>query len=480
MSRRKLYLWATFIVIMLSPLLVLRLWLRQLEVAVEHTTPQNLLIITVDTLRADRVGAYGHDQAQTPVMDAFARAGLQLERTWAPIPITNPSHASLMTGLDPHTHGVLTNGVLLEDEAPVLAELFRQRGYRTAAFVSGFSLVGRISGLQRGFELYDDKWSSRKVERSASAAVSAASRWLAGLEDEKFFLWVHLFDPHSPYAPPYPFDRLYGPPPPATPTPSPETAKRFEQHRRAAADDAGFGLIQSEKMTTETTAEELANQLRLYDGEIAYTDRAIGDLLRALAHNQLLNDTLVVLTADHGEGFDHDYYYYHGDRLYESAVHVPFFIAGPEKFQLDGLRDGLLNLTDVVPTLSALFRFPQTTGDGQNQLAYLQGTMPPPRSHMMARAPKLNRAGLSQGPLAALTTADWKLILRQQTSAVEVYHLAQDPGELRDLTGTGAHPPRLLGTLSAWAALGETLAAPDLSHVDPEARENLERLGYVQ
>lgn len=231
------------------------LWMPSASV---QTARYNVLLVTIDTLRADRLGCYGYAGAATPVLDALAARGVRFATAIAHVPLTTPSHASILTGLTPLRHGVRDNGdFVLPDRIPTLAEAFHDAGYRTAAFVSGFPLDRRF-GLARGFDTYDDhlphgedRRRSAYVERPADQTTAAVRSWLEGGTPSPWFLWVHYFDPHSPYEPP------------------PDFAARF----------AG----------------------RPYDGEVAFVDAQIGVLLALLEAKGLAPRTRVLVTADHGE-----------------------------------------------------------------------------------------------------------------------------------------------------------------------------------
>jgi len=247
--------------------------------------PERVLLVTIDTLRADRLGCYGREGAQTPTLDGIAAEGVRFETAISPAPVTLPSHASLMTALDPPSHGVRYNSIFrLEEGFPTLAEGMRTAGFKTAAFV-GAMVLERDFGLARGFDSYDDqmppRWGmgrAQRAERSADAVVDEAIAWLEKAPD-RFFLCVHLFDPHAKYEPP------------------PDFARAFP-------DDP-------------------------YAGEIAFVDAELGRLLKHLNQRWPDQRTLVVATSDHGESlFDHDEPT-HSYGIYDSTQRVPLLMQGP-------------------------------------------------------------------------------------------------------------------------------------------------------
>ena len=215
----------------------------------------NLLLVVIDTLRADRLGCYGYEPARTPAIDGLAREGVLCERAFAHVPLTLPSHASLMTGTFPPEHGIHDNGRNgLGPELTTLAEVFRAGGWRTGAFIGGVALDS-VFGLDRGFEVYDDDMGPaatpgvRQLTRRGGAVCDAALAWLKSVRGERFFCWVHLYDPHAAYEPPEGFRDFAHP----------------------------------------------------YDGEVAYSDSLVGRLLGWLESEGLAEDTVVVLVSDHGE-----------------------------------------------------------------------------------------------------------------------------------------------------------------------------------
>jgi arylsulfatase A-like enzyme len=274
--------------------------------------PPSVLLITLDTTRADSIGCYGRENAGTPHMDALAERGTLFERVLAPVPITLPSHTSLMTGSYPPYHGVRDNGMYsVAPELHTLAEEFTASGRRTAAFVSAFPLLATF-GLDAGFEVYDDKVavdaggrSGLLMERSSGTTVDHATLWLEHLgRDESFFTWVHLFDPHFPYEPAAPFGEQFASDP--------------------------------------------------YQGEIAAVDAAIGRLLKSLEDAGRLEDTIIVVTADHGEGRGEHGEDTHSMLVYDSTLHVPLILAGPG-VEGNGHRvSEAASLIDVAPTVAAL------------------------------------------------------------------------------------------------------------------------------
>jgi arylsulfatase A-like enzyme/tetratricopeptide (TPR) repeat protein len=391
----------------------------------------NLLLITIDTLRADHVGSYGYAGGSTPVIDDLARRGVRFDSAHSAVPLTGPSHATILTGLYPPVHGVRENVTFLLDPGhPTLATRLRARGYRTAAFVGAYPVAGAF-GFSQGFALFDDALHSNPgigqgAERPASEVAEAAAAWLAAKASGPFFAWVHFYDPHAPYAPPSPYRETF----------------------------AG----------------------RPYDGEVAFADAQVGRVLEALRRSGHGDDTLVVVLADHGEGLGEHHEGGHGILLYESTLRIPLIIAGP------GVPTGRVvaapvGAADVVPTLLALLEtdVPRDLPGRNLKPAFAGGRTPPEPLYSEALFGRLNCRWAS---LRGFTHGEWKLI---EGAEPELYHLPSDPGEIRDKAAE--EPARLAqmrqalrGALRSMAPLGDT-ARP--STVSAEQEERLRSLGYA-
>jgi len=289
----------------------------------------DVLLVSVDTLRADHLGCYGYPRATSPNIDQLAARGAVFERTMSTCPWTLPAHTSLLTGLFPAVHGVQEDGTRLGEEAPTLAEGLRRMGYRTLGVVSHVYVASSF-GLGRGFETFDDSLIEGGTRNPiASEVVDRFLEHLDRLEPEDaFFGFLHFFDPHWDYTPPPPFDRRFTDPAYAGPV----------NGRYPAVLEASSGA-------------DLEHAIALYDGEIAYLDREIGRLLGGLAERGRLEDIVVVLTADHGEEFREHGQMGHGNTLYEEQLHVPLIIAGHPAFPAGTRRGDLASLVDVAPTL---------------------------------------------------------------------------------------------------------------------------------
>jgi len=344
----------------------------------------NVLLVTIDTLRADHVGAYGSAGTLTPTIDQFAKEGLHFERAYAHVPLTLPSHTSLLTARYPTRNGVHDDGTFLGGTSPTLAGRLKREGYRTAAFV-GSSVLDARFGLGRGFDLYDDRMPARGSEpqlaqRNAEQVLEPAYKWIVGLGSGRpWFAWVHLYDPHEPYAPPEPFRTRYASEP--------------------------------------------------YDGEIAYTDAALGTFVTQLRRANALTNTLVVIASDHGESLGEHGERAHGLFAYDATLRVPLVIWAPPRLR-PGVFGETMRLVDVGPTMLDLLGVPPLAGvDGRSVRPFVSGEQPFDNAASYFEAPHANPA-LRSSPLTGLVRDRVKLI---ELPIPELYDLASDPGEQRNL-----------------------------------------------
>lgn len=433
----------------------------------------NVLLITLDTVRADRLGCYGGAPGTSPHLDRLAREGVLFERARAPMPMTRPSHASLFTSQAPRRHGVVYNARTLPADRPTLAETLRAAGYRTAAFLSVWLLDER-SGLTRGFDAVSTPAGQERIAPETAAAVLA---WLgSAADDTPFLLWMHLFDAHTPYAPPAAF--------------APETSSDEARHL-PVADWGRLGVV-AEAHGGDLPAPYLARAQALYDGEIRAVDAAVGAVIAALRDRGWLDATLIVVTADHGECFEHGIYFQHSTCLYEGAVRIPLLLRYPPALPAGMRRGEVAESVDVAPTVLALLDLPRPDSfegvslvDGPRPRAIVVQHPEPPPDNVERRRRDFSGVRSVAGVAArawgsgigqhAVIDGDWKAILGPDTA--ELYDLAADPGETRDLAA--AHPERLAAArarLAAWQR--GAAAAPDGEALDPATRERLRALGY--
>jgi len=384
--------------------------------------PSNLVIITLDTTRADRLPAYGFASVATPSIDWLARTGVVFDDAESVAPLTLTAHTSLFTGLYPPRHGVRDNvDAPLGAAHATLAGILRARGFHTGAFV-GSVVLAADRGLARGFDVYQDgraRDDSTPRRRSASAVVDDARHWIDGLDGEPFFLWVHLYDVHAPQAPPVEFRRAYG--------------------------DG-------------------------YEGAIAYVDSQIARLLETLERKGALATSAIVVAGDHGESLGEHGEREHGIFLYEGALHVPLVIRAP------GVAprhvSGITSLVDVLPTLLDLLgvEWPPTI-DGRSLVPALRG-LPLRDRAVYAESMYSTRFGWS--PLRMIRDRELKYI---DAPRPELYDLRSDPSEQRDLSA--ARPATAAHMRAELAAIGVTTGILGEPAAGADRLRTLASLGYV-
>jgi len=393
----------------------------------------HVLLITLDTTRPDRLGAYGYKGAVTPEFDAFARNGVLFENAYSPVPLTLPSHASILTGTYPPHHGVRTNGkYVLAPQAITLAETLKASGYDTAAFVSSFILDSRF-GLDQGFDLYSDRMddASRiknlESERRAAAVYEDFAHWLEHYPGGRFFAWVHFFDPHSPYDPPEPYRSDARLPDP-------------------------------------------------YDGEIAYMDVYLGKVRNLLGEKGFLDSTLIVLAGDHGEAFGEHQEAGHTIFCYEENIRVPLVLAGPLPWPR-GIRVlHRVSLVDILPTILEYLKMETPAFvQGRSLLPFIEGRKLGDRDEYFESL--YSQEVLGCAALQGIFRGPWKFI---RLPKPELYDLSSDPHEKINLAE--AQPDRTKKMGAALVALEKKWSSSGWASgrvVSGEEKSRLKSLGYL-
>ena len=395
------------------------------------TAPPNILLITLDTTRADRLGCYGYERAETPTLDALAEGGVRFASAHAQVPLTLPSHTGMLTGTYTRSNGVQVNaGARVGDDIPLLAERLRDEGYRTAAFVSAFVLDATF-GLDRGFDHYDDRMGTPaepsvrfEAERPADSVVDAALGWLEANSAPPFFAWVHFFDPHTPYAPPG------------------EYAGRFDEP---------------------------------YDGEIAFVDDQLRRLIDWLDTQDLRDNTLIVVAGDHGESFDEHNEPEHGLFVYDTTIHVPLIVSWPSQLSAGHVAPETVQLIDLYPTILELSGTEEEPGiQGVSLVPLLRGKSDTTRSAYGES--RYGQLGYGWAPLRYLAHERFKYIEAPQP---ELYDRQNDPGERENIIER--YPDQALDLRGRLLRLERQWVPrkPEVIDLDSEALERLQSLGYV-
>jgi len=449
---------------------------------------RHVLLLTVDTLRADYLSIEGYDLPTTPYLDELLARGTRFDAAVTPVPRTTQALASLFTGAYPHTHRVRVLFDRLPGRIPTLPELARRRGYRTVAVVSNHLLVPE-RGLARGFDVYDSAPDTREAQATTQAAIERLEEVSPA---DPIFLWVHYIDPHVPYYPPA------------------ELAREFDPDYRGSY-RLHFGGIKGglgkraypRKLGKETAVfhNPLSDRVnahirRLYAADIRATDDAVRELVEWL-FAELGEDWLIVLAADHGEALgEHGYFYDHGDYLYQGSLRVPLGIVMPEDLASAEPRDRLIedpvSLVDIMPTLAELLGLSvESAGpfeiEGRSLAPFLRGGSLPPRA-VFAESGKSffpdsvrgRRRFDVSGRFRAVIEGSWKLIWTPGAppeQEYQLYDLSVDPGEQQDLSRSD--PPqaeRLRGLLDDWLRDDPAVT----TQPSAEDEERLRSLGYIE
>ncbi len=386
-----------------------------------------VVIISIDTLRADHLSSYGYTAGRTPNIDALAQTATVFDRAYAHVPQTLPSHVSIMTGLLPFDHGVRDDiGFTLKPNVETLASLFRQAGYRTAGFVSAYALR-QDTGIDRGFDIYNaefaagsDERAIEQIRRSGNDTLAAAETWLSSQSDDKFFLFLHLDEPHMPYTPPAKYADL-----------SP------------------------------------------YDGEIADADEIVGRLISDLKKRRWYDAATIVLLSDHGEGLGDHGESEHGLFLYDTTMHVPLIIKTPSGTRGRHVTDPVQHI-DLLPTLASVADLKVPSGlRGRDLLPLLRGT-----GHIMAQGiyaeALYGRYHFGWSELSSLTDDRYRFVDAPRS---ELYDLQRDPKEATNLFAERAKVGRAMRSGLDAIVAGRGVDGP--SALSSEDREQLAGLGYV-
>src|ERR1700719_1013303 len=394
----------------------------------------NVVVITIDTLRADHLGCYGYKQIRTPNIDALAADSVRFERAYTPVPVTLPAHTAIFTGTYPTLNGMHDfSGNKLNPAQPTLASVLKQRGYTTGAVIGSAVLDSRF-GLNEGFDFYYDHFDFNRLqesnleemERPGNVVADVALDWLGKNRKNKFFLWMHLYDPHYPYRPPPPYSEQY--------------------------------------------------KDRLYDGEIAFADVQVGRLISFLKANNIYRNTLIVLTGDHGESLGEHGEKTHGFFIYNATLHVPVIIHLPGETAAKTVSD-LVTLTDLMPTVLKELKIEvpaQVQGRSLLPLPVANKEVP----NSVYAETFLPRLHFNWSELRSVETGKYQFI---QAPKPELYDLVADPGETRNLyadkKAVGDELQARLRALVSQYSADQELA--EKTGLDPALMERLKSLGYA-
>jgi arylsulfatase A-like enzyme/Tfp pilus assembly protein PilF len=399
----------------------------------------NLMVITLDTLRADRVGVYGYKDALTPNLDRLANEGVMFENCYSPVPLTLPAHSSIFTGRSPLGHGARGNGIyVLPEKEITLAELFKEKGYNTYGVIAAFVLLSKF-GLAQGFDVYDDSLDSHRMYNNYNSEIPATEvyrkflQWFEKNHHKKFFAWIHLYDPHAPYKPPKRF------------------AKKFKR------DFKGF-----------------------YDAEVAFTDEAVGKIIDTLKHGNALENTVVVIVGDHGEAFGEHEEYGHGIFCYDESLKVPMIFYNPKLFPKKGLRvKNRVNVTDIMPTLLELFNIVIPEGVQARSFMPLLMAEKEDKRRTFYFESMHGKDEMNWAPLMGIIHEQYKFISLPEP---ELYDLDADPAEKENLFWKKNLLAKDLDKklMKQVETLSKTTSAGDARReITEEDKKHLTSLGYI-
>src|SRR5256885_9776428 len=352
----------------------------------KQASSPDVFLVTIDTLRADHVRCFGDENIQTPALDSLAKDGFRFQQAFTPSPITNTSHATILTGLLPSSHGVTDFAIPLAASHPTLAELLKKKGYQTAAFIGAVILDSKTlaPGFDRGFDFYDNfpqhsssnlRWG--RVECRGMDVVHRAQAWLAAHPSGPHFVWVHLYDPHDPYEPPAPYSLTY--------------------------------------------------KDRLYDGEIAYADSVLANFVAYVKKQGWYENSIVIVVGDHGEGLGEHHENTHGIFLYDSTTHVPLIVKLPGRNSSKAVNEQV-RTTDILPTVLDILRVPLPKRlDGESLKPYFADTKNVERTALGETDYPLR---FGWAPLRSVRQEGFKFI---EAPRPELYNLKADPGELKNI-----------------------------------------------
>ena len=388
---------------------------------------KDILLITIDTIRPDRLSCYGYNKKTTPNIDTLAEEGIIFKNAYSQVPLTLPSHTSILTGLLPNHHGVRNNGDYVFDKTvPTLASLLKKNDYVTAAFVSSYVLNNKF-GLDYGFDYYNDEVEINSQghrhltsERKAAAVTDKVLDWINNNANKKIFIWLHYYDPHEPYSPPSYYSEQFKDP---------------------------------------------------YDGEIAYVDYNIGKLLKHLKQIGLMEKTLILIVGDHGEAFGEHDEVEHGIFLYDVILHIPFIIHFP-KYVPRSKVDQLVRTVDIFPTLLELSGISNYRNDGISLVSFIMKNNS--ENSVVSYAETIYPSNYKWASLFSIRNLNWKFI---DAPVPELYNISNDISENNNVINS--HPSIAQKLKNQLISILQEQKSSKMKYIDKESQEKLMALGYA-
>lgn len=466
---------------------------------------RHVVVITLDTVRADHIGCYGDSVAKTPNLDRLAAESVRFNHVVTAAPTTLASHASIFTGVYPHEHGTPRNGFVVAGRNQTMAERLAKEGFETAAFISSFPLDKRF-GLSQGFDIYDQNLTevspdprASHSERRADDTTSAVLAFLENGVPDRLFLWVHYFDAHAPYDPPPPYDTLF----PRMDMPIAHTESACiapavaRLQRRAIGREIGRGATVATGLTRDLIEEKIEQPNRedigldaLYRGEIAFLDDYLGKLVSALRDTGVLDDAILIVTADHGETmWEHGDFWNHGLWVYDTTVHVPLLVRLPGGEHGGTVVDEVVSTVDIMPTLMDLLDLSPDEVDGRSLVgAWRIGSLEPRAVFSEATQPfaveRQSEAWFNDQKPRCIRSGPWKYIFAPYLDYEELFNIRNDPDERINLidsptSESAAVVAGLRDELDRWNAEADPSPTVQAGGSGNETVDRLKSLGYI-
>ncbi|MBN1654927.1 MAG: sulfatase [Deltaproteobacteria bacterium] len=435
----------------------------------------NLILISIDTLRRDRLGVYGYEKATSPVIDRLAAESVVFDTAISAQTNTAPSHATIFTGLFPGSHGILRNGMRLKEKVPTMASILKEEGYATGGFISGWTLTPHTD-LQRGFDEYNAAFSGSRREGEITWAL--AKRWLRdkGEGEKPFFLFLHLFEPHFPYVPPAQYALRFLP----------------EQSRLEAPDERDN--LPGLKIKLKLEPKEEREYEARYNGEVLFSDIIVERLLNELKRTRIQENTLMILLSDHGETlFEREWVADHGGRVYDEQLRVPLIVHFPDKKWAARRIEQQVTLVDVLPTVLDFLRCRKPERlEGRSLLALIKGSerdkAPHPAfSHARpepVRVPEISARLSKKGLISSIRLPNVKLVEYPLESGgwyQQLFDLQADPDERVNLAQSKPDlVKKLHQQLAQWRIRTGVETQSLIPRLSKEIEKGLRSLGYVE
>lgn len=440
-------------------------------VSSSHPRPHGIILISLDTLRADHLGTYGYYRDTNPYIDAFAQENIVFENAVAQSPNTLPSHMSIMTSLYPYSHGVWgkteddydNNVAPLDDKHVTLAELLRDGGYQTAGFTDG-GFLRAIFGFDQGFDIYE----SKKV--GIARILPQVKRWLDENKSKPFFLFIHCYDIHSPYDPPPPYDKIF---------------HDFEYTGHLSPTNEN--LLAATRKQLEVNEDDLRHFIALYDGGIRYTDEKIGEFLSYLRDTGVYDQSLIIITSDHGEEFKEHGGFLHWQLHYRPELHVPLIVHVPGYPKKQVRISELARSIDLLPTIIEIAGLPvhqQAQGRSLQPLIKREENF---LNHSLWRVinyfkkdSSISFAEYHRNDNYSIIADEYQLIYYMKSNYVKLFDLSADPLAKKNIAkDNDTIAKQLLAQLKEVYGLTPATKAPAIT-VDEQTRQQLKTLGYME